>query len=94
MVNLYRDPTGNKIFHGAMSTSTKQVYAEPQKRPAVPEDLPLKRNKAHATVFGVSVRINEAYSVVVSSQRSDHEAYENVANTLDTQTSRDYETIH
>ena len=96
MVNLYRDPTGDMIFHGAMSTSTKEVYTEPQKRPAVLEDLPLKRNEAYATVSAVSMKTNEAYdSVVVPSQRS--VAYENVerpANTLDTQTSPEYETIH
>ena len=71
------------------------VYTEPGKRPAVPEDLPLKRNEAYATVSGVSMKRNEAYSVVVPSQRG--VAYENVerpANTLDTQTSPEYETIH
>ena len=43
---------------------------------AVPEDLPLKRNEAYATVSGVSMQRNEAYSVVVPLQRN--EAYENV----------------
>ena len=91
VVNLYCDPTGDMIFHGAMSTSTKEVYTEPQKRPALPEDLPLKRNEACATVSGMSMKRNEAYSVVVPSQRG--VAYENVerpANTLDTLTSPEY----
>ena len=71
------------------------MYTELHQRPAVFEDLPLKRNEAYATVSGVSMKRNEAYSVVVPSQRS--VAYENVerpANTLDTQTSPEYETIH
>ena len=71
------------------------MYTEPGKRPAVSEDLPLKRNEAYTTVSGLSMKRNEAYSVVVPSQRG--VAYENVerpANTLDTQTSPEYETIH
>ena len=70
------------------------VYTEPQKRPVVPEDLPMKRNEAYSTVSRVSMKRNEAYSVVVPLQKS--EAYENVerpANTLDTQTSPEYEII-
>ena len=62
--------------------------------PAVSEDLPLKRNEAYARVSGVSMKRNEAYSVVVPLERS--EAYENVerpANTLDTQTSPEYEIV-
>ena len=62
--------------------------------PAVPEDLPLKRNEAYATVSEVPLRRNEAYSVVVPLQRN--EAYENVkrsTNTPDTQTSPQYEII-
>ena len=62
--------------------------------PTVPEDLPLKRNEAYATVSGVSMQRNEAYSVVVPLQRND--AYENVersTNTPDTQTSPQYEII-
>ena len=61
---------------------------------AVPKDLPLERNEAYTTVSGVSMKRNEAYSVVVPLQRS--EAYENVerpANTLDTQTSPEYEIV-
>ena len=62
--------------------------------PAIPEDLPLKRNEAYATVSGVSMQRNEAYSVVVPLQRN--VAYENVerpANTLDTQTNPEYEIV-
>ena len=76
-------------------TLSLYVYTEPRKKPAVPEDLPLKRNEAYATVSGVSMQRNEAYSVVVPSQRG--VAYENVerpANTLDTETTPEYETIH
>ena len=70
------------------------VCAVPHKRPAISEDLPMKRNEAYDTVSGVSMKRNEAYSVVVPLQRS--MAYENVerpANTLDTQTSPEYEII-
>ena len=54
----------------------------------------MKQNEAYDPVSRVSMKRNEAYSVVVPLQRS--EAYENVerpANTLDTQTSPEYEII-
>ena len=54
----------------------------------------MKRNVAYSTVSGVSMKRNEAYSVVVPLQRSG--TYENVerpANTLNTQTSPEYEII-
>ena len=57
--------------------------------------LPLKRNEAYATVSAVSMQNNEAYSAVVPLQRN--VAYESVVrptNTLDTQTSPEYEIIH
>ena len=66
------------------------MCAVPQ-TPAIPEDLPLKRNGAYATVSGVSLKKNEAYSVVVPLERS--ETYENVASALNTQTSPEYEII-
>ena len=70
------------------------LYTVSRKRPVISEDVPLKRNEAYATVSGVSMMRNEAYSVVVPQQRG--VAYENVerpANTLDTQTSPEYEII-
>ena len=63
------------------------MCAVPQ-TPAMPEDLPLKRNEAYATVPGISMKRNEAYSLVVPLERS--EAYENVASALNTQTSPEY----
>ena len=80
------------IFH--ISILYVYIRAVPQKRPAAPEDLPMKRNEAYSIVSGVSMIRNEAYSVAVPPQRS--EAYENSerpANTLDTQTSPEYEII-
>ena len=65
-------------------------------RITVPEDLPLKRNEAYATVLGVSIQRNEAYSTVVPVPLQRNEAYEGVmrpANTLNTQNCPDYKTI-
>ena len=59
--------------------------------PAVSEDLPLKRNEAYATVSGVLMQRNEAYSVVVPRQRNDNVV--RPTNTLGAHTSPEYEII-